>query len=250
MNPMAQKLAELREEWAGCTKCGLSKTRTKLVFGEGNSNAHILIIGEAPGAKEDETGKPFRGEAGGVLNNFLKIAKLDRDVDLFITNVVCCRPTAKVKDDRTGEDRIENRPPTKTEREACRDRLMRTLYYVDPLLIITIGKVPYQALFGKAPIISSVRGRMQTLHHPGVHGDLRYAVMPMYHTAFLFRTHDSRPEGPWGRTWSDWVQVCRVIDYLREVYFGTPPPTRGEASDDEEGEQRRSRKSGRSVSGR
>jgi len=225
--PKKSPLYELQEKWSDCTRCKLSETRSNVVFGEGNSKADILIVGEAPGATEDKTGKPFQGDAGKVLNEFLDGMKLDRKTDLFITNVVCCRPTMEVKDERTGGTKTENRLPNKDERSACHTRLMETVYLVDPLLIITVGKVPFQALLSKGAKMASVRGRMHTLHLPGRYTELRYAVLPMYHTAFLLRTHDLRAEGPWGKSWGDWALACSVIDYLREAYYGTPQPDRG-----------------------
>lgn len=219
-------LQELRADWINCERCDLCHTRTNVVFGEGNPKADIMVIGEAPGREEDECGRPFEGAAGQILNQFLDHAFLDRHKDLYTTNVVCCRPTLDSIDDRTGETKTDNRPPSKTEREACHTRLMETIYLVDPLLIITIGKVPFQALLGKASKMAAVRGQMQTFHLAGRHTDIRYGVLPMYHTAFLLRTHDRRPEGPWGKTMSDWVKACNVIDYLREVYYGTPQPDR------------------------
>jgi uracil-DNA glycosylase family 4 len=227
-DPCRAHLTKLRQDWSDCKRCDLAKGRHKLVFGEGNPRADILIVGEAPGATENMTGLPFQGDAGKVLDRFLDNMKLDRRTDLYITNVVCCRPTMEVMDERTGEIRLDNRPPNKAEREACRPRLLETVYLVDPMIIIAVGKVPYQALLGKASKVASVRGKMQTMHLAGRYTDLRYAVMPMYHTAFLLRTHDNRSEGPWGRTWDDWAIVCSVIDHLREAYYGTPQPDRVE----------------------
>lgn len=220
------RLSDLKKEWENCERCDLHKTRTNVVFGDGNPKADILIVGEGPGENEDESGTPFVGEAGTILNQFLQDAVLDRDHDIFITNVVACRPTAESVDDRTGQMRIENRPPTKVERLACRTRLVETIYQIDPLLIVTIGKVPFQALCGRASKMASVRGRMQTCHLEGRHTMIRYGVMPMYHTAFLYRTQDRRKEGPWGRTGFDWARICNVIDYLREAYYGLPQPDR------------------------
>jgi len=226
-------LADLRREWGDCQRCDLSKTRTKLVFGDGNPNAHIMVIGEGPGATEDMRGLPFKGDAGEILDEFLEQMMLDRDRDLYVTNVICCRATADSIDDRTGKLKTDNRPPTRPEREACIPRLLETIYLVDPLLIITIGKVPFQALFGRAPKMAALRGRMQTFHLEGRHvKDLRYTVLPMYHTAFLLRTHDKRHEGPWGRTLVDWAKACSVIDYLREAYFGIPQPDRSPHAED------------------
>lgn len=224
-------LRDLKAEWINCNGCDLSKTRRNVVFGEGNPNADILVVGEGPGENEDKYGRPFVGVAGQILDQFLNAVGLSREKDLYMTNVVGCRPILESIDERTGAPKTDNRPPSKDERMACKPRLMEILYQVDPLLIITIGKVPMQVLLGKAPTMASIRGRMQTLHVDGRHTEIRYAVLPMYHTAFLNRTHDVRKEGPWGKTMQDWVLACNVIDYLREGYYGTPRPNREEQAD-------------------
>lgn len=224
-----ERLRALRSSWIDCQKCDLCESRTNVVFGEGNPEADILVIGEAPGENEDYEGRPFIGVAGQILNEFLDSCALSREDDVYVTNVVGCRPTVEGINDRTGEPKIDNRPPSKDEREACRPRVLEIIYIIDPLLIVTIGKVPFQVLFGRAPKMESLRGHMQTLHLAGRHDtDLRYAVLPMYHTAFLNRTHDRRAEGPWGKTMTDWVKVCNVIDYLRSAYYGIEPPNREE----------------------
>jgi uracil-DNA glycosylase family 4 len=221
-----ERLEELEERWSDCRRCDLCNTRHNIVFGEGNPDADILVIGEAPGETEDGRGRPFVGPAGEVLNGFVDALSLDRNVDLFVTNTVACRPTLASEDERTGEIRIDNRPPSKDERMSCLPRLKNILYIVDPLLIITLGRVPYQVLFGKVPKMDSVRGNVQTFRTQGLYTEIKYPVMPMYHTAFLLRTHDKREEGPWGKTMADWLKVCNVIDHLREVYYGTPRPNR------------------------
>jgi len=223
---MPLSIPEFRDEWGNCQRCDLGAERKRLVFGDGNPRADILVVGESPGPTEDETGLPFQGDAGNIVEQFLENVGLDRDNDLYLTNTVCCRPTVEVEDERTGKLRLENRPPSKIEREACKPRLLETIYRVDPLLVITIGKVPFQVLMGQAPKMAAIRGQMQTLHIMGRHMDLRYGLMPLFHTAFLHRTHDKREEGPWGRTLLDWAVVCNVIDHLREAYYGTPRPDR------------------------
>jgi len=221
-------LQELKKFWGECKRCDLHKTRTSLVFGEGNPDADILIIGEGPGEQEDASGRPFQGRAGEVLDEFLDAVSLDRDQDIYITNVVCCRPTVEAIDDRTGQARTDNRPPSKVEREACRPRLMETIYLVDPFLIITVGKVPFQVLTGKAPQAKSIRGRMRTLTMAGRATNINYAILPIYHTAYLARSHDRRKEGPWGETLRDFVKAAKILDELRAAYYGTPKPNRQE----------------------
>jgi DNA polymerase len=217
-------LAQLQDSWGDCQRCGLAETRTRLVFGEGNPNADIMIVGEGPGEHEDRSGRPFFGRAGEVLDQFLESVDLDRQEDLYITNVVCCRPTVEVEDDRSGGVRIDNRPPSKVEREACKERLLEQIYLVDPLLIIAVGKVPLQILTGKAPKMEAVRGRMRTFTMQGRHVPIRYALMPVYHTAFLARSHNRTKSGPWYKTTEDFVRAAQVIDHLRETYYGIEPP--------------------------
>ena len=219
-------LCELRSEWEDCQRCSLSETRTQLVFGEGNPEADILFVGEAPGEEEDASGVPYVGPAGGMFNDMIESVGLNRDEDMFVTNVLCCRPTQESKDDRTGGTKIENRSPNKEERESCRPRLLETVYQVDPLIIVASGNVAIQALLSKAPKISAIQGHFQTMHLEGRHRMVRYPLMPLFHPSYLLRSHDRRPEGPWGQTMDNWLKVCNVLDYLRSAYFGIDKPDR------------------------
>lgn len=227
----SQLMAELEADWSECRKCELCRTRNNVVFGEGNPKADILVIGEAPGEQEDHKGRPFVGPAGDVLDGFLDTLLLRRGEDMYVTNTVCCRPTVANEDEYSGQIRIENRQPSKDERLACKPRLLETIYIIDPLLVVTMGRVPYQVLFGRAPKMESIRGNIQTLRIPGRLAEIKYPVMPLYHTAYLLRTHDKRTEGPWGKTMADWVKICNVIDHLREVYYGIDRPNREENYD-------------------
>jgi len=215
----AAQLATLREDWIDCQRCELAQTRANVVFGSGNPNADVLIVGEAPGAEEDASGEPFVGESGAVLQQLITAIGWDRENDLYITNVAACRPTQEVRGE-DGKLRIENRPPSKPEREACRPRLLETIYIVDPLLIIAVGKVPAQALLGKATVMENMRGRLYALTLQGRHVPIKYTVMPVYHTAFLLRTFDKRSEGVWGKSAKDFVLACKIVDHLRLAYYG------------------------------
>jgi len=226
-----EKLQELEHHWEDCRRCELCRTRNNIVFGEGNPEADILVIGEAPGEYEDVKGRPFIGPAGEVLDGFIDAMSLNRQTDLYVTNSVCCRPTVAGEDERTGQVRIDNRQPSKDERLSCKPRLLETIYIIDPMLIVTLGRVPYQVLFGKVPKIESLRGNTQTLRIQGRHAEIKYPVVPLYHTAYLLRTHDKRAEGPWGKTMVDWVKICNVIDHLREVYYGMERPNRENVDD-------------------
>jgi len=229
-----ERLAQLKEAWKNCTRCSLSETRQRLVFGDGNPDAHILVIGEAPGETEDATGRAFQGAAGSkILSRFLRITKLDKDKDLYYTNIVSCRPKVDVVDDRTGMTYRENRVPSKKERESCRERLHSIIYIVDPLIIVALGKTVLQALTGNPTPIAKIRGDIQTLHMAGLQTEIRYPVLPMYCPTFLSRTYNYLPTGPWGETSQDFSNLCQIVDYLRRVYYAIEPPERGERENEE-----------------
>jgi DNA polymerase len=215
----AEKLEELRKKWQFCTACPLNEERSNVVFGEGNPDADILVIGEAPGDKENRSGRPFYGPSGRVLDRFLRHpdVDLDREHDLYVTNVVGCRPTSEEANHK-GDMQIVDRKPSKVEKLACRPRLLEIIYLVDPLLIITVGLTPAQAVLGKVPAMRNLRGIIHTLRLQGRHEELTYPVMPIFHTAFLLRDHNRRGDGPWGQTASDMTQVKNIVRHLRQVY--------------------------------
>jgi len=216
-----QRLAELQNRWSNCTRCGLCKSRRYVVFGEGNPNANILIVGEGPGAEEDSSGRPFVGEAGKALNTFLRAVCLRRNEDVYITNTVACRPFTEEINEETGKTFKENRPPSTEERAACKERLLDTIYIIDPFLIIALGKVPVQTLLGKTNVISKMRGKVFTMHLPGKHVEIRYPVLAMYHPAFLLRNLNySDPEGVWYQTGRDFKLATEIVDHIDLKYFG------------------------------
>lgn len=132
-------------EVRSCTLCALSRGRKNAVPGEGNSLAKIMFIGEAPGRSEDEQGRPFVGAAGKLLTEALQEAGLARE-DVFITNVVKCRPP-------------ENRVPRDEERGACKPYLERQIRLVNPRIICVLGRTAYESLLGGGSITSN-RGRV------------------------------------------------------------------------------------------
>lgn len=217
-----ERLGELHAEWDGCTRCGLCRSRKNVVFGEGNPNAKLLIIGGAPGAEEDEEGKPYVGEAGKVLNTFLNASCIDRRRDVYITDTVACRPFTDTKDLASGRTFRENRPPSKDERLMCKERVLKMIYIIDPLLIIALGKTALQMLLGKTNVITKMRGNMYTLHLAGVHTEIRYPVLAMYDPASLARSYDyTTPEGVWLQTGKDFKMATEVLDYIDGKYYGT-----------------------------
>ncbi|WP_376794408.1 uracil-DNA glycosylase [Thermogemmatispora sp.] len=153
-------LREIAAEVSVCTKCGLCKGRTKAVPGEGPPNARILFIGEGPGYHEDKQGRPFVGPAGQFLDELLQSIQLKRS-DVFITNVVKCRPP-------------DNRDPLPEEISACNDYLDRQIAALKPLLIVTLGRYSMAKFFGSAKI-SAIHGKAQKKDG--------YICMAMYHPA-------------------------------------------------------------------
>jgi|BEDMetMinimDraft_2_1075160.scaffolds.fasta_scaffold00047_29 uracil-DNA glycosylase, family 4 len=156
-------LEELANQISSCMKCELCRYRINAVPGEGKENARIMLIGEAPGKNEDITGRPFVGRAGALLDGAFKEASLSRS-ELFITNVVKCRPPG-------------NRKPKAAEIEACRKHLLQQIKIVKPEVIVTLGLTALQ-FFKDAE-------RIQEL--PFEYGDERIKVYPTYHPAAALR---------------------------------------------------------------
>ncbi len=158
--PSEEILQEVAAEVSTCSKCNLCKGRTKAVPGEGNAHAKILFIGEGPGFHEDKQGRPFVGPAGQFLDELLTSINLKRP-DVFITNVVKCRPP-------------NNRDPLPEEIQACDDYLNRQIVAINPKVIVTLGRYSMAKFFGSEKI-SSIHGRARN-----VNGHLCIA---MYHPA-------------------------------------------------------------------
>jgi len=158
-------LREVAAEVSTCSKCDLCKGRTKAVPGEGNPHAKILFIGEGPGFHEDKQGRPFVGPSGQFLEELLKSINLKRS-DVFITNVVKCRPP-------------ENRDPLPGEVGACNDYLDRQIAALKPRVIVTLGRISMSKCFGGEKI-SAIHGRARKKDG--------YMCIPMFHPAAALRT--------------------------------------------------------------
>jgi uracil-DNA glycosylase family 4 len=165
---------------AGCTTCGLSRTRTQTVFGTGSRNAAWMIVGEAPGAEEDARGEPFVGQAGRLLDNMLASIGLARGASgegdaaqepVYIANVLKCRPPG-------------NRNPEADEVAACAPYLRRQIDLLQPRMIVAMGRFAAQVLLASGSSIASLRGRV----HQYASGPRRYPVIVTYHPAYLLRT--------------------------------------------------------------
>ncbi|MEW6423802.1 MAG: uracil-DNA glycosylase [Bacillota bacterium] len=148
-----------------CRRCPLAQTRQHIVWGEGNPEAALMLVGEAPGAKEDESGRPFVGPAGKILDKVLAGAGVKRE-DVYITSVVKCRPP-------------ENRMPHKEEITACSPYLEEQIRRVRPRVIVCLGSLAARALLGPEVKISKVRG--QWFERNGM------KILPTFHPAAVFR---------------------------------------------------------------
>ncbi len=158
-------LSELKSITAGCTKCQLAATRTNVVFGEGNPNAKLVFVGEAPGADEDAQGLPFVGRAGQLLTKIIEAIDLKRS-DVYICNILKCRPP-------------DNRTPTSIEIECCIPYLMRQLRAINPKIVCALGNVAAQTLLNTKAPMNRLRGRFHTFENA--------MLMPTYHPAALLR---------------------------------------------------------------
>jgi uracil-DNA glycosylase len=165
-------LQELAAEAKDCTRCRLSQGRTQVVFGVGNPNAGVMFIGEGPGYYEDKQGEPFVGAAGQLLTSMLGEIGLRRE-DVYITNVVRCRPPG-------------NRDPLPDEIEACRPWLTGTVASIGPRLIVTLGNFATRVILDRHVSISRVRGQRFTV-------DGR-TVVPTFHPAAIL--HGGGQAGP------------------------------------------------------
>jgi uracil-DNA glycosylase len=165
-----ERLVELFREVRGCQRCPLHATRTQAVFGAGNANADLMLVGEAPGAQEDLEGIPFVGRAGKLLNELLAENGLARE-DVFIANVLKSRPPA-------------NRDPQPEEIAACEPYLLRQVELIEPTIICTLGNFSTKLLTGSQTGISRVHGVPQT-HRLG---RCTVRIFPIYHPAAGLRT--------------------------------------------------------------
>ena len=167
----------------GCPRCRLAQTRTRVVFGEGNPTADVMVVGEAPGADEDRTGRPFVGRAGKLLDLLLMSAGFARE-SVYICNVLKCRPP-------------QNRNPLPDEVEACSPYLLRQVELVQPKVIVAFGTFAAQTLLGTDVSIGRLRGKMH--QYRGV------PLVPTYHPAALLRNQG------WVRAVWDDLQRARSV---------------------------------------
>jgi len=174
--------AGLRSAVAACRACALHQTRTQTVFGVGDPNADLMIIGEAPGADEDRQGEPFVGRAGQLLDRMIEAIGLERE-RVYIANILKCRPPG-------------NRDPRPEEAACCEPFLMRQIELVRPRVLLAVGRVSAQSLLHTDAPIGRLRGRWHDL------GPTRIPLMVTYHPAYLLRSPEEK-----AKAWRDLQQV-------------------------------------------
>jgi len=177
-NSPIEELKKLEEEAKKCCKCRLCKTRTNVVFGDGDPTTNLMLVGEAPGEQEDLQGKPFVGRAGQLLNRFLNLYGVSRD-KVYITNVVKCRPP-------------NNRNPQPDEIAACYPFLEKQIELISPKVILCLGAFAARTILNlpeKTPI-SKIRGKEFKIEI----GGKEVIVIPTFHPAYLLRNKRGEPE--------------------------------------------------------
>lgn len=190
-----QTMDQMKVHCNQCYRCPLGQTRTHAVIGRGNLQAPIMVIGEGPGQNEDETGIPFVGRAGQLLDKILASVQLS-EADVFICNVVKCRPPG-------------NRDPETGEIDACKGYLMEQIRMVNPQIILLTGKYAMLTMLGIKQGITKVRGQW-------TEKDGRL-YMPIFHPAYLLRNQSKEKGSPKWLMWQDIQAVKAKLDEIRGV---------------------------------
>jgi DNA polymerase len=177
---------QLETAVANCTACPLHKSRTRPVFGVGNQQADLLIVGEAPGAEEDRQGEPFVGRSGKLLNSMLRAIGLSRE-KIYIANVLKSRPP-------------ENRDPTAQEVAICTPFLQRQIVLLQPKIILALGRIAAHFLLGVDEAMKTLRG--QEFHY----GALNTPLIVTYHPAYLLRSPREKR-----KAWDDLQRVMKLL---------------------------------------
>jgi len=181
-----KSLKEFESEINTCLKCNLGQSRTSFVFGVGDPNASLLLVGEAPGAEEDKQGFPFVGRAGKLLDKILAAINRSRENDVYICNVLKCRPP-------------ENRDPLPSEVELCETYLIRQIELIKPVLIVALGRVAGKTLLKLDEPLKAMR---EIIHD--YHGT---PLIVTYHPAALLRNSSFKPP-----TWEDFKWIRKILE--------------------------------------
>ena len=185
---------DLSQMVRSCTQCpNLVSSRKNVVFGVGNESADIMFIGEAPGADEDERGEPFVGKAGQLLTKIIETMGLKRE-DVYIANILKCRPDTPGK-------RFGNRPPTAEEMTTCSPWLHRQIEFIQPKVIVALGKTAVEGLLEQQVAITRFRGTWQTYR--------KIPLMPTFHPAYLLHKQSLTEKR---KIWEDMLSVMEKLD--------------------------------------
>lgn len=177
---------DLENRLHACALCKLSKTRTNIVFGAGNRNTDVMLIGEAPGENEDLQGEPFVGRAGLLLNEMLRSIGLERK-DVYIANILKCRPPS-------------NRDPLPHEIELCTPYLMQQIALVQPKIIVAVGRVAAQFLLNTAESMGKLRGKIHK------YGEKQIPLFVIYHPAYLLRSPSDK-----SKAYTDMLNIRKFL---------------------------------------
>ncbi|MDA0657132.1 MAG: uracil-DNA glycosylase [Proteobacteria bacterium] len=189
----ATSIEELRAAVDGFEDCGLKRTATNTVFADGNPAAHVMLIGEAPGAQEDRQGLPFVGPSGQLLDLMLASIGLKRE-EVYITNIVFWRPPG-------------NRNPTTAEIAACMPFVERHIELVTPKIIVPLGGPAAKTLLGRADGITKLRGQWSTYGTPKLAAPID--IIPLYHPAYLLRSPAHKREA-----WRDLLEIKHRLSQI------------------------------------
>lgn len=183
-----KQFQRLNEEVRSCSRCGLHQQRTQAVFGTGNPFAELMVIGEGPGEEEDKQGLPFVGKSGQLLDKILAAAGFSRQENVFIANIVKCRPPS-------------NREPSPEERSACLPFLLLQIELIRPTIIILLGSTALKGLIDPDGKITQVRGKWMEWNE--------FLVMPTFHPSALLRNPELKKEV--------WADMKLVVQKYREI---------------------------------
>lgn len=193
-------LEEAKEAAMSCNKCILAKSRTKVVFAQGNPGASVMLIGEGPGRHEDESGIPFVGKAGQLLDKIFESVEINRERDVYICNIVKCRPP-------------ENRVPTPEEMNACWDYLAAQINFVKPQIILLAGSTAVKGILKTKQGITKIRGNW----YEDIFGA---KAMPIYHPSYLLRNQSKEVGSPKWQMWQDIKEIKKAMDTLETIKNG------------------------------
>ena len=192
-------LAQLASDCQACRRCSLGASRLNVVVSRGNPQARLMVIGEGPGAQEDELGQPFVGRSGQLLDLMLESVGIHSNRDAYVCNIVKCRPP-------------ENRKPTALEMAACRPWLDQQIALVDPQVILLAGATAVEGLLGIKGGITKLRGQWRQGEGGSLDG--RW-LMPIFHPSYLLRNPSKERGAPKWLTWHDLQDVQRRLVQLQ-----------------------------------